>query len=80
MVEVKTVSGRRDIKKFVLFPLSLYKNHPCYVPDMVSSQINDLLTEGYDAYGNGKCYPYVLVSPAFSVYRRRVSAPSSSAI
>ena len=27
-------------------------------------QINDLLTEGYDAYGNGKCYPYVLVSPA----------------
>ena len=50
MVEVKTVSGRRDIKKFVLFPLSLYKNHPCYVPDMVSSQINDLLEDKNPAF------------------------------
>ena len=30
---------------------------------LTGQQINDLLAEGYDAYGNGKGYPYVLVSP-----------------
>ena len=31
---------------------------------LTGRQINDLLAEGYDAYGNGKRYPYVLASPA----------------
>ena len=30
---------------------------------LTGKQIGDLLTQGYDAYGNGKGYPYVLVSP-----------------
>ena len=30
---------------------------------LTGQQINDLLATGYDAYGNGKGYPYVLVSP-----------------
>ena len=30
---------------------------------LTGQQINDLLASGYDAYGNGKGYPYVLVSP-----------------
>ncbi len=30
---------------------------------LTGQQINDLLATGYDAYGNGKSYPYVLVSP-----------------
>ena len=30
---------------------------------LTGQQISDLLASGYDAYGNGKGYPYVLVSP-----------------
>ena len=30
---------------------------------LTGQQISDLLATGYDAYGNGKGYPYVLVSP-----------------
>ena len=30
---------------------------------LTGQQINDLLASGYDAYGNGKGYPYVLVRP-----------------
>ena len=29
----------------------------------IRDRISDLLASGYDAYGNGKGYPYVLVSP-----------------
>ena len=30
---------------------------------LTGQQINDLLASGYDAYGNGKGYPYVMASP-----------------
>ena len=30
---------------------------------LTGQQINDLLATGYDAYGNGKGYPYVMASP-----------------
>ncbi len=50
MIEVKTVSGRRDIKKFVLFPLELYKGNPNFIPDMVSSQMEDLMEDKNPAF------------------------------
>ena len=33
---------------------------------LTGQQISDLLATGYDTYGNGKGYPYVLVSPVQS--------------
>lgn len=50
MIEVKTVSGRRNIKKFVLFPLELYKGNPNFIPDMVSSQMEDLMEDKNPAF------------------------------
>lgn len=50
MIEVKAISKRRDIKKFVLFPLELYKGNPNFIPDMVSSQIDDLLEDRNPAF------------------------------
>ena len=38
-------------------------NRTIQTVSLTGQQISDLLASGYDAYGNGKGYPYVLVSP-----------------
>ena len=38
-------------------------NRTIQTVSLTGQQISGLLASGYDAYGNGKCYPYVLVSP-----------------
>ena len=38
-------------------------NRTIQTVSLTGQQISDLLATGYDAYGNGKGYPYVLVSP-----------------
>ena len=62
------VSGKLYAKGLTDYDLSVILptgwNRTIQTVTLTGSQINDLLTEGYDAYGNGKCYPYVLVSPA----------------
>jgi GNAT superfamily N-acetyltransferase len=32
----------RDLKKFVKFPIKLYRDHPYYVPDLISSEMDTL--------------------------------------
>ena len=39
---IKEVQTRRDLIKFINFPLKLYKNNPYYVPSMRSDEINTL--------------------------------------
>ncbi|MDP2891686.1 MAG: N-acetyltransferase [Bacillota bacterium] len=38
MVEVKEVKNKSDLRKFIFFPLKLYKNSPYYVPDLISDE------------------------------------------
>lgn len=35
-VVVKKVSSRREMRTFISFAYNLYKNHPCYVPNLLS--------------------------------------------
>ena len=58
MVEVSVARTKREIREFVVFPLSLYKDNPYYVPDMVSSQVNDLLEDKNPAfeYCKARCF------------------------
>lgn len=65
MVEIREISGRKDIKKFAEYPIKLYKNCPYYVPAMRSDELNtfnkkknfSLLendVKGFLAYKDGK--------------------------
>jgi len=39
-VEIKKVESRKEMMKFVKFPLTLYKNHPCFVPSLTFDELN----------------------------------------
>lgn len=58
MVEVRHITAKKDLKTFVLFPLSLYKDNPYYVPDMVDSQVDDLIEDKNPAFAfcKAKCF------------------------
>ncbi len=58
MITVHEITGRKDLKEFMLFPNVLYKDNPYYVPDMLSSQVNDFLPDKNPAfeYCEAKCF------------------------
>ena len=41
--EIKEISTRKEMKRFSRFPLQLYKNHPQYVPTLISDEIKTIL-------------------------------------
>ncbi len=41
-VQLREVTSRRDLKRFVLFPFSLYKNNPNWVPPFIVDELNTL--------------------------------------
>ena len=53
--------GITDYDLSVILPTGW--NRTIQTVPLTGQQISDLLSTGYDAYGNGKGYPYVLVSP-----------------
>lgn len=41
-IEIKEVSSKTDLRKFINFPLQLYKNHPNFVPTLISDELTTL--------------------------------------
>ena len=41
-VEIKQVSSRKELKQFVRFPETLYKNNPNYIPKLEFDQLDTL--------------------------------------
>lgn len=39
MIEVKEVTGKSDLKKFVTYPFSLYKDSPYWVPPLINDEM-----------------------------------------
>ena len=39
-IEVKKVSGKKDLRKFIEFELNHYKNHPFHVPPLIFDEEN----------------------------------------
>lgn len=50
MVVIKEVKTKKDLKKFVKFPLKLYRNNPAFVPVLISDEINEFTKETNDAF------------------------------
>jgi GNAT superfamily N-acetyltransferase len=49
-VEVREVKTPKDLRAFVHFPMSLYRGHPCYVPNLVMDDINTLRRDKNPAF------------------------------
>ena len=42
MITVREIRGRRQLKRFVSFAIALYKGSDCYVPPIISDEVNNL--------------------------------------
>jgi len=50
--EIREAQNQGDIKKFVTFPLRLYRNHPYYVPPLISDEMGIFSPAKNPAYEN----------------------------
>ena len=50
MVTIKEAVTKAELVRFMLFPLKLYENCPYYVPDVLSSQVEDLQKDKNPAF------------------------------
>ncbi len=51
MIEVKAIEPtRRNLRKYVAFGNSLYKDNPCYVPPLMVDDVNTLSPEKNPAF------------------------------
>ena len=39
MIEVKEITGKKELRKFVTFPFTLYKNNPYWVPPIINEEL-----------------------------------------
>ena len=62
MVTIKEAVTKKDLVKFMEFPLELYKNNPYYVPDILASQVADMQRDKNPAFA-------FCQSKAFLAYR-----------
>jgi GNAT superfamily N-acetyltransferase len=49
-VQIREVSTRRDLRRFVDFPYALYKNHPCWVPPVRGDEFQILYKDKNPAF------------------------------
>ena len=49
-VEIKEVVSRRDLKKFVMFPFSLYKNNNYWIPPLIKDEMETLRPDKNPAF------------------------------
>ncbi len=40
MIEVKEITSKKELRKFVTFPFQLYKNNPYWVPPIINEELN----------------------------------------
>ena len=59
MIEVKQITSQRDIKKFVKFPFTLYKNSPYWVPPLINDEMETLDKEKNPVFKNADAAYYL---------------------
>ena len=53
-IEVSTVTGRRDLKRFVTYPIGLLGSNPGYVPPLVSDDMSTFSADKNPAFENAE--------------------------
>ncbi len=59
MVEIKEVTTSKDLKKFVNFPNTLFKDNPYYVPVIVKNELDNFDTQKNPVYKHAWCKQYL---------------------
>lgn len=54
MLEIREVQSKREMGKFIKFPMTLYKNHPHWVPSLIADEKNTLNPEKNAAFDTAK--------------------------
>ena len=49
-IEIHEVASRNDLREFIRFPFSLYRNHPCWVPPLNFDELNTLRSDKNPAF------------------------------
>lgn len=49
-IELREITALSDIKKFVRFPFSLYRNHPYWIPPLIKGEVNTLRSDVNPAF------------------------------
>ncbi len=49
-IEIRRVDGRRDLKRFIEFPISLYKGNPYWCPPLILDEYNALRKDRNNAF------------------------------
>jgi len=53
-VEIREVTNKQDLKTFIRYPLSLYKNNPYYVPSLFTDEMNTLSWDKNPVFADAK--------------------------
>lgn len=58
MITVKQAVTKKELTQFMEYPLKLYKDNPYYVPDILSSQVEDMMPDKNPAfeYADAACW------------------------
>ncbi len=54
MITVKEVSSKQDLKKFVTFPFSLYKDNPYWIPPIIKDEVATFNKQENPAFDNAE--------------------------
>ena len=54
MITLKEMITKKDMKQFVLFPFSIYKNNPYWVPPIISEELEVLDKDKNPAFENAE--------------------------
>ncbi|WP_194850437.1 GTP cyclohydrolase [Nonlabens antarcticus] len=58
-ITVKRISSKKDIKKFVKFPMDLYKDNPYFVPPLINDEMANFDPEKNQVFKNAECWLFL---------------------
>ncbi len=58
-IKVQRISSKRDIKKFVTFPMELYKGNPYYVPPIIKDEMETFDPQKNQVFKNADCWLFL---------------------
>ena len=61
MITVKEMISKKEMKQFVMFPFSIYKNNPYWVPPIITEELETLNKDCNPAFENAEARFFVAI-------------------
>ena len=59
MITIKELTDKKDLKRFIKFPFSLYKNNPYWTPSIINNELDNLNPEINPVFKNAEARYFV---------------------